>query len=221
MLSDFRVYLKNLLASFPAILFAITVHEFSHGYVAYLMGDDTAKRAGRLTLNPFKHLDPIGTITLLLFRFGWARPVPVNFWKLKNMKIGIVVVSLAGPISNMIMAFLSGFIFFKLGLYRYSTIITIPFQQAVDPMIMYLCDVLAYFIFFNIVLAVFNLIPIPPLDGSKIIMAVLPRKYLEWYAKYEIYGVIVLIILVIVGIIPMIMTPFINYIMDLIKRLAV
>ncbi|HDM70012.1 MAG TPA: site-2 protease family protein [Thermotogales bacterium] len=221
MLDNFRVYLKNLLASFPAILFAITIHEFSHGYTAYLMGDDTAKRAGRLTLNPFKHLDPIGTITLLLFKFGWARPVPVNFWKLRNVKLGIIIVSLAGPVSNLIMAFASGFIFFKFGLYKYSTIITVPYRLNVDPIIMYLCDVLAYFIFFNIVLAVFNLIPIPPLDGSKIIMAFLPRKYLGWYAKYEIYGVIVLIILLIVGIIPMIMTPFIDYIMDLIRRMAV
>lgn len=217
MINFFRGYLKEILAAFPAVLFAIVIHEVSHGYVAYLLGDDTAKKAGRLTLNPLKHLDPIGTLMLVIFHFGWARPVPVNFWKLRKMKRDIVLVSLAGPASNFLTAFLVGIVFFKLRLFRFSTFF--GYGLPADPFFMYLCDVMAYSMFINLVLAIFNLIPIPPLDGSKIIMAILPERYMMWYAKYEVYGTIVLLILVLFGIMQMIMNPVLNFFINILQKM--
>ncbi|MDI3472536.1 MAG: hypothetical protein PWQ48_817 [Thermotogaceae bacterium] len=217
MINFFRNYLKEILAAFPAVLFAIVIHEVSHGYVAYLLGDDTAKKAGRLTLNPLKHLDPIGTLMLVIFHFGWARPVPVNFWKLRKMKRDIILVSLAGPASNFLTAFLGGIVFFKLRLFRFSTFF--GYGLPADPFIMYLCDVMAYLMFINLVLAIFNLIPIPPLDGSKIIMALLPERYMMWYAKYEVYGTIVLLVLVLFGIMQMIMNPVLNFFIDTLQKM--
>jgi len=217
MLSGIKEYMKEILAAFPAVLFAIVIHEVSHGYVAYLLGDDTAKRAGRLTLNPIKHLDPIGTLMLVLFHFGWARPVPVNFWKLKHMKRDIILVSLAGPAANFLMAFLVGIVYFKFKLFRYSTFF--GYAIPTEPLLMYFCDVMAYLLFINLVLAIFNLIPIPPLDGSKIIMAILPEKYMMWYAKYEVYGTIVLLVLVLFGIMQMIMNPVLNFFISALQKL--
>jgi len=219
MMNGIKLYLREIIAAFPAVLFAIVIHEVSHGYVAYWLGDDTAKRAGRLTLNPLKHLDPIGTLMLVLFHFGWARPVPVNFWKLKKMKRDIILVSLAGPASNFLVAFLVGVIYFKFKLFRYSTFF--GYAIPTEPFFMYLCDVMAYLLFINLVLAIFNLIPIPPLDGSKIIMAILPERYMMWYAKYEIYGTIVLLVLVLFGIMQMIMNPVLNFFINMIQKLSV
>lgn len=171
----------DLILSIPAVLFAITIHEYAHAYVAHRLGDPTAYFAGRLTLNPIKHIDPIGAIVFLLARFGWAKPVPVDAARLGPK--GMRLVSLAGPMSNVIVAIISGIIA------RF-----IPTQiQFFIPLfwIIYLSFVL------NITFAIFNLIPIPPLDGSHILETSLPLRYRFQYRRIAVYGPIILICIII------------------------
>lgn len=169
----------------PGILAALTVHEFSHGWMAYRLGDSTARDQGRLTLNPLAHLDPVGTIMLFLFHFGWAKPVPVNPYNfrgdIRDMRRGMIWVSLAGPGSNVLFAAV-------LGLLLQLLLAT----SAIDySNIVYL--MLTFGVFINLMLAFFNLIPIPPLDGSKIVEGLLPVKYLPSWQKFERMGFFVLI----------------------------
>lgn len=165
-------FLLGTFLNFLALLVCLTVHEFSHAWVAYKLGDPSAEKSGRLTLNPFKHLDLMGTIMLLLFRFGWAKPVPINPYYFKNKKQGIILVSLAGPISNFLMAFLGGFLL-KLSL---------PMQNAFLNTFFYI------FIYMNIALAIFNLLPIPPLDGSHLITVfVKNQKVISWLYSYGMF----------------------------------
>jgi len=162
-----------------ALLFAITVHEFSHAWVANYLGDPTAKKAGRVTLNPLAHLDPLGTIMLLLVRFGWGKPVPINPNNFKNPKLGSALTALAGPTSNFLLANLIALVY-KLGSFTGT-----PFG-----------DFLLLVIYMNLVLMVFNLLPIPPLDGSKFFALFFPALD---NPKYEIYGPFVLIVFILVG----------------------
>jgi len=169
---------------FP-VLFALTIHEFSHGYAAYKLGDDTAKRAGRLTLNPLKHLDPIGTIMLFIAKIGWARPVPINPYNFKNFKRDTAIVSFAGPLANFISAIAFSIIFNLL----YSP----TASQNIFIMIIF------YTIFINIALGLFNLIPIPPLDGSKIFGALLPDRLYFQYQKFERKGMFLFIAIILIS----------------------
>ena len=163
---------------------AIILHEYAHGLAAYCLGDSTAKDAGRLTLNPIKHIDPIGSIIvpggLFLihspFFFGWAKPVPVNFRNLKNLRLGMILVAVAGPLTNVILAYAYIWIY-KLGLF---------------PGLSYVWQ---WAILFNIVLCVFNLMPIPPLDGSRIVMGILPRQLAYYYSRLEPFGMIIVVVL--------------------------
>ena len=195
--------------SIPAILIAITVHEYAHGLVAYHHGDSTAKLAGRLTLNPVAHLDPVGTLMLLLFRIGWAKPVPVNYNNLKNPKIDMIKVSLAGPMSNMIVAFLFS-LFLRVNNFIFQNIL---FNS-------YFCFRLAqgWFtllhtgIFINIALAFFNLIPIPPLDGHHILLGILPEHLARQYDKInQTYGMLIILFLFVSGIIGKIILPIVDF----------
>ena len=146
-----------------AIVIVIAVHEFSHALVAFWLGDQTAAQQGRLTLNPLAHLDPAGTIMLLVVGFGWGKPVPFNPYNLKYQKWGPTMIALAGPVSNFIWAIIFALVFkFSLGWLE-------PESLALQ--------FLLYLIFFNVILGIFNLIPIPPLDGSKALFAILPLKY--------------------------------------------
>ncbi|MBR5543704.1 MAG: site-2 protease family protein [Oscillospiraceae bacterium] len=173
----------------PAALLAIIFHEFSHGYVASLLGDNTAKAKGRLSLNPAKHLDVLGLICMIFFGFGWAKPVPVNPYFFKDKKLGMILVSLAGPLSNIIMAFVS--LFAGVALSRVSVENgTLPY------LIMVLIEFFLYFSVFNVGLAVFNFLPIPPLDGSKILFSLLPPSAYGFILKYERYGMLILLILI-------------------------
>ncbi len=169
---------------FP-ILFALTIHEFSHGYAAYKLGDDTAKRAGRLTLNPLKHLDPIGTIMLFIAKIGWAKPVPINPYNFKNMKRDIAIVSLAGPFANFISAI------------AFSIIFNLLYSPTAPQNIFIL--IIFYTIFINIALGLFNLIPIPPLDGSKIFGALLPDRLYYKYQQFERKGMFLFIAIILIS----------------------
>ncbi len=214
-----KAYIRQIIGITPAVLIAIVFHEVAHGYVAYLCGDDTAKRAGRLTLNPLKHLDPIGTIMLILFKFGWAKPVPVNFYNLRHPKRDIILVSIAGPLTNLILAVILSFFYFRFSFYRYSTLFTFHFIRSY-PIVMYLSDVVGYSVLINLVLFIFNLIPIPPLDGSKVLMVLIPERYKMTYAQFERYGVIILLILVLTGVIGYILNPGLRLFINLLANIA-
>lgn len=172
------------------VLFSLSVHEFSHGLAAYAVGDKTAKYSGRLSLNPLAHLDPFGAICLFLFGFGWAKPVPVNPWNFKNKKGGMILTALAGPFSNFLLAFIAMVIYTLLGGLRFSsasfglTLASVFYELAY------------YMIMINLGLGLFNLIPIPPLDGSKVLTAILPERTYFKLMDYERYGFIILIILI-------------------------
>lgn len=179
--------LIQLLVSVPAVLLCLSVHEACHGYMAYVLGDPTAKHAGRLSFDPIRHLDPIGTLCLLFFHVGWAKPVPVNPGNFKHPRRDIALVSLAGPISNFLLALIALFLYYPLRLAQLPVVMTIA-------LMLYTIAVI------SIGLGVFNLIPVPPLDGSKILLAFLPRKY-EWkFAQYQQYIQFALLILLLLGV---------------------
>ncbi len=171
----------NLLPSIITIsvfIIALTVHEFSHALCAYLLGDPTAKRLGRLTLNPLAHIDPVGLILLILIRFGWAKPVPFNPQNFTYPRIYSILVGIAGPISNLLLAIISIIALHHLPL----NTLAIQFFQSM--------------VWINVMLGLFNLIPIPPLDGSHFLRALLPKSLLPYYYHFERYSFIFLIILI-------------------------
>lgn len=179
--------LLSLLVSVPGLLLCLSLHEAAHGYTAYRLGDPTAKNAGRLTLDPLKHLDPVGTICLLFFHVGWAKPVPVNTRYFKNPRRDTALVSLAGPVSNFLLAavllFIRQFLIFS------------------SVMPVYVLGLMVHYAaIMSIGLGVFNLIPVPPLDGSKILFSFLPWQQAVKYAKYEQYIQFGLLVLLFVGV---------------------
>lgn len=186
---NLQTQLQSLLFTAMGVLPAIVVHEYAHGWISYKLGDPTAKQAGRLTLNPLKHLDPVGVLCMLFFHVGWAKPVPINPWYYKNKKKGIIAVSLAGPLANFILAFAMLFVeglLMKYGIYGF-TIGWFVYQ---------LCY---YSAIINIGLGLFNLIPIPPLDGSKVVEELWERA-VEFYYRYQPYWRWILILLIVTGV---------------------
>lgn len=182
---------RELIITVVAVLIAISMHELSHGYVSYKLGDPTPKEEGRLSLNPFAHLDIMGTLCLIFFNFGWAKPVKVNPYYYKNHKLGMVLVAIAGPIMNFIIAFLS---IMGLG-------IIIKVSNGYLGNISYNIYIfLQYLALINIGLGSFNLIPVPPLDGSKVLGAIIPEDKYFSYMKFEKYGYIVLMLLLFIGV---------------------
>ena len=187
----------------PFIIIALTVHEFAHAFTAYKLGDETPKMQGRVTLNPIAHLDALGTLMIVLsmlagFGIGWGKPVSFNPYNLKHPKRDTGIIAAAGPISNILMA-LVGFLFLIINNY-------------------YLISSLAVsFILMNIVLAIFNLIPIYPLDGFNVVLSLLPKNLSEQFAQTAKYGMYVLLLLVITGATRVIINPVIEFVMKIIR----
>ena len=173
--------LIQLLLSIPVILFALTIHEFSHGFIAYKLGDPTAKAFGRLTLNPIKHLDPIGALLMLIGGFGWAKPVPINTRYFKNAKWGMALSALAGPVSNFVLSFVSYIIYYLLA----SKLPWHTFSDGVYNLLFAVVMLFAISATMNLSLAIFNFIPIPPLDGSRVLFAFLPGRIYFAVMRYE------------------------------------
>ncbi|MEQ1556216.1 MAG: site-2 protease family protein [Gallionella sp.] len=201
------------IAAIP-ILFAITLHEAAHGYVARHFGDMTAYQQGRISLNPIRHIDPIGTIALPLLTlalggilFGWAKPVPVNFSALRNPKQDMLWVALAGPVSNLLMA-LGWAIFYKVALLN-------PDSYFAEPLL----QMAAIGIKINVVLMVLNLLPLPPLDGGRVAVSLLPHRQAFQLAKLEPYGMFILIFMAITPVLAWILSPLVNSVYQIISFL--
>lgn len=179
-------YLTNMLLGVIPALLCITLHELAHGAVAYRLGDTTAKDAGRLTLNPLKHLDLMGLAMMVVFHFGWAKPVPVNMYRFRNPKRGMAITAVAGPLMNVVIAvvflFLYGLLFKPLNGEGF------------------LLEMVYLTAYLSLSFAIFNIIPISPLDGSKVLGAVLPERHYETLMRYERYGMLLLLALVATGV---------------------
>lgn len=211
-LSTLANYINNpgalfyLLASVPGVLLAITFHEFAHGFAAYKLGDNTAKNEGRLSLNPLDHLDPIGTLMLLFAGFGWGKPVhvnPTNYTRKISMEKGEAIVSVAGPLTNIVLAFLLALVYGALNKFASETFLMTTVGGITELII-------EYAIAINIGLGVFNLIPLPPLDGSKIIMPFLPYNAKQWFRNNEQIFYIIFVVIWITGIASIIISPAIS-----------
>lgn len=180
---------QTLLLIAPPILLALTFHEYAHAYMAYRYGDDTARQSGRLTLNPLRHLDPLGTIMIFIVHFGWAKPVPVNPNRLRNPKKDMLWISAAGPLANMMLALASGLLI--------RVLLTIGVTPDRHTAIGLLFFMVIMSLQINLALAIFNILPIAPLDGSKILFALLPVRYEKLIYFLERYGPFILIGLII------------------------
>ena len=199
---DINDIIRTIIIQAPPLLFALTVHELAHGAVAYKLGDPTAKNAGRLTMNPLKHLDPFGVIAFIIMRIGWAKPVPVNPRYFRNPRQDMLLVALAGPVSNVLLAMVSAFLLYLLLLARHS----LPSSLS-EPIALSLIASVQI----NVMLAIFNILPIPPLDGSKILMGLLPPKAAYSYAKLEPYGILLVLALFYTGVIGWFIMPLIDF----------
>lgn len=190
--------ITDLILTIPAVLIALTFHEVAHGLVAYRLGDPTAKQMGRLTLNPLAHLDPVGTLLLIFAHFGWAKPVPVNPMYFQGDRVrGMMIVSLAGPFSNLVLAYLG-------------SLLLSAIQRGWLPQNEMLWSFTMTFVSINLVLAVFNLIPVPPLDGSKILAGILPREMGMKIYALEQYGPLILMLLILTNVTNLILDPAVN-----------
>lgn len=198
---------ERILFLIPALLIALTFHEYAHGKVAYLLGDPTAKNQGRLTLNPLSHLDPIGTLMVLFAGFGWAKPVPINpFFFQSDRRRGMMLVGLAGPVMNLVLAYLS------------AVVLQIVSSYGIGGF--WLNNFLYVLIQLNIILAIFNLIPVPPLDGSRILAGILPRQGAQLIYSIENYGMLIIILLIITGGIQRIILPLVQLTYGIIIKLS-
>lgn len=184
-------YLVNILMAVIPALICITVHETCHGLVAYRLGDDTAKKAGRLTFNPIKHIDIMGLLMMVVFHFGWAKPVPVNMMKFSNPKRGMAITALAGPVSNVLLTMI------VLAIYGPVYVLSVVHG---GEFLAILADMLFMTAYLSLALAVFNLLPVPPLDGSKVLFSALSDRNYMKLMYYERYGMIVMLVLVASGI---------------------
>ena len=191
----------------PPLLLALTLHEYAHGYVAYRLGDPTARNAGRLTLNPLSHLDPIGTIAFFFIKFGWAKPVPVNPYYFKNPRQDMLWVALAGPVTNLLLAVASALLLKAM----IGTATLIPYSPMLEAILVPLYNMLVASVWINLVLCIFNFLPIPPLDGGRILTGLLPEDLARTYASFERYGFIVILLLAFSGVLGTVIFPVIRF----------
>lgn len=204
-------FITDLIILAPPLLFALTFHEFAHGLVAYRLGDPTAKMAGRLTLNPLRHLDPLGTIAFFFIKFGWAKPVPVNPRYFRDPKRDMLWVALAGPLTNLGVAILSAVLTKAIWLLGE----TLPYSPAVEAILLPLGAMLVASVWINLVLAIFNFLPIPPLDGGRILAGLLPDRWAASYQRLERYGFVIVIVLALSGLLSKVILPIISFVNNL------
>ncbi len=202
-----NAFISELIILAPPLLLALTFHEFAHGFVAFRLGDPTAQIAGRLTLNPLKHLDPLGTLAFFFIKIGWAKPVPVNPAYFRNPKQDMLWVALAGPVTNLLLAIVSAI------LSKFILIIAtlLPHSLLLEATLVPLFNMLVASVWINLVLCIFNFLPIPPLDGSRILVGILPNNLAQSYLKFEKYGFILVLILAFSGILSKIILPVISF----------
>ena len=190
-------YLISLLLSLPIVLLSLSLHETAHGFAAWRLGDPTARNMGRLTLNPVKHLDPIGTLCMLLAGFGWAKPVPINTRNLRKPRRDMALCALAGPLSNLLLAIVFVLLLRFIGYGWLARIL--PTSQFTYNVAYFSILFLYYGVYMNVTLAIFNLLPIPPLDGSRILFLLLPPRLYFKIAPYERYITIAVMLLLLLG----------------------
>lgn len=206
---NFNNLISEIAILAPPFLLALTAHEYSHGYVAYRLGDPTASDQGRLTMNPLKHLDPLGVLAFIIMKIGWAKPIPIDARYFKNPQQGLLWVSLAGVGANFLLAVASG-IAVKLLILLSGLLPGFFFWP--------LIQMTAASVWINLMLGVFNLLPIPPLDGSKLVLSLLPAGLAGKYRRLEPFGFIILLLLFYTGILSKILLPIINFAQSLIIR---
>ena len=197
----------QMLYRLPAIIIGLSFHEFAHAYVSDRLGDPTPRSQGRLTLSPIPHIDIIGFILILVVGFGWAKPVQINPRHYKNLRRDEALVSIAGPLMNLLLAFVFTFIMKMLFLFG-------PQLNLSEKLGIIIYNIVDYCIFINIILFIFNLIPLPPLDGSHVLFSILPRRFYKIFHFLEQYGTIIFIIIVVTPIASYILSPISNYIYD-------
>jgi len=190
-----RYVIEMVVTGFLAVVMTVLPREYIKARIAVALGDSTPRKVGRVTLNPFVHLDPIGTITFVLWGFGWSRPVPIRPWNIKGGRKVFLLISLIGPTINILCFFAYGYL-----------------AKSISTSDGYVFETLKKAAKYSLTYALFSLFPIPPLDGSRILGALLPKEYTEWYLKYEIYGVLFMLALVALWIMRLVMNPFIQFI---------
>lgn len=212
-----EIALVTIASTLITIFLVMPIHEWAHGFVAYKLGDNTAKYSGRLSLNPLKHIDPLGAASMILFRFGWAKPVPVDPRNFKNPKLGMALTALAGPTTNLFAALIS-----MIGLYSiyyFSATMVVKDEFAIK-IISFAAAFLMGFVQINVGLAVFNLLPLPPLDGYRILAAFLPDKFIYKYYQYETYIMFAVFFLLFTNILTGPLYFLQNLVLDAIAQLA-